>query len=580
MERKGVTLAVLVAISALGFGARCASFRGVFLPGEVDLVPADSHYYLRWARLQLHSPSWVREDRYLNFPEGALVIWPPLHTLFVEAFVAAAGGKDDLKRAEVAGAWVDPSLSLLWLLGLGVWLSRAWGRAAAWAGTWTLALAPLAIESGPLGCADHHLHEVFGAAAVALLAGEWLVRGGWRWAVAAGAGAAAMRLLSPLGLAFAPLVLLTGAVATFFEGKVRAVDLFWAGGAAALTAGLSALLWGEPARLDLELLGAFPLLLAVGGSGALALAVTLINRRRPSGWRVGAAGGVAALALVPLAAQLWRGAGQALGRDPILAMAEESSPLWNDPVWAYALLGALLLVAPLAVVGAVVLARREVRALGAVVPLLVFLPLAAGQARFAYPALGFLAVVLWPGLRALEQAWLGGRQRWSRALSGASVVALATLVLQVQFSEPAPGLARHLRPAIEWLKANTPAPSPSPWSAEQPAWGVLSNHLAGHLILLWGERPVMASTFGQASWHRKANAEATAILAQHDVAKAVAEAKAQHLRYLLVYRHMPLLGVPEAEAEQSAARQLVAGVTVPGAVTRYDADGVKIIELE
>ena len=79
-------------------------------------------------------------------------------------------------RQSVAGAWVDPSLSWLWLLGVGFWLWRAWGRSAAWAGAWVLALAPLAIQSGPLGCADHHLHELFGAAAMALLAGEYTIR--------------------------------------------------------------------------------------------------------------------------------------------------------------------------------------------------------------------------------------------------------------------------------------------------------------------------------------------------------------------------------------------------------------------
>jgi len=580
VERRGLSVAVLVAIALLGFGARLLSHRAVFTADGVDLVPADTHYYVRWARLQLHSDGWQKRDPYLNFPGGAVVYWPPLHTRAVELFVAAFGGRDDLERAVRGAAWVDPVLSLAWLLLLGGLLLRWWGRWAAWVGTWVLAVAPMAVESGPLGSADHHLHEVFGATLVTLVAAQWLARGGWRWAMVAGATAASMRLWSPLGLIFPFVVLGAGALDVFFRGKARPVELLAAGAGAALVSGGAALVYGDPTSLDLELIGGFAVLSEVGAAGLATLVLSALRRE----WRDARlllAGAVGSLALVPLLSQFARGLGQVLAEDPILKMAQESQPLWSDPVWARALLGSLLLLGPLAIVGAVVGARKDRRLLAALVPLALFLPAAGRQARLMYPALGCLAVVLWPGLAALFEAFAGAapsprRKAFASAYVG---IALGSLALQLTADEPGPGLARHLMPALTWLRTQTPLPSSGPFAPEKPAWGVLSNHLAGHFILLFGERPVVASTFGQTKWHREANETATRILADRDVGHALASARALGIRYLLVYRRMPLLGVPEEESATTAARRLVTEPVPAGVEVRYDADGVRVLEL-
>jgi dolichyl-diphosphooligosaccharide--protein glycosyltransferase len=261
-------------------------------------------------------------------------------------------------------------------------------------------------------------------------------------------------------------------------------------------------------------------------------------------------------------------------------MAQESKPLWSDPAWARELLGSLLLLGPLAVAGAVVAARKDRRLIAALVPLALFLPAAGKQARLMFPALGCLALVLWPGLKALFDAFAGDVPGRRKTIAVAYLgISLATLALQLTPGEPGPGLARHLQPALEWMRTHTPPASSGPYAPEKPAWGVLSNHLAGHFILLWAERPVVATTFGQTKWHREANDTAMKILSDPDVPHALAAARALGIRYLLVYRHMPLLGASDEAADKSMAHQLANGLMPGGVMLRYDADGVRIIEL-
>ena len=151
-------VAALIALALLGFAARLMTWSTVFTPAGVELVPADSHYYVRFAQLQLASfPRFTQIDPMVNFPARPRIIWPPLHTEWVAAAVATIGKSDP----ELGAAWVDPSLALLWLLGLGLLALKVRGpRFALWTVA-VLAFAPTAIESGALGNADHHVHEAF-----------------------------------------------------------------------------------------------------------------------------------------------------------------------------------------------------------------------------------------------------------------------------------------------------------------------------------------------------------------------------------------------------------------------------------
>jgi dolichyl-phosphooligosaccharide-protein glycotransferase len=75
----------------LGLLARLATWSWVFPGGRVELVPSDSHYYVRLALLQLTTRRPIDFDPFVAFPSGALNFWPPLHTLFVTMAVRLAG---------------------------------------------------------------------------------------------------------------------------------------------------------------------------------------------------------------------------------------------------------------------------------------------------------------------------------------------------------------------------------------------------------------------------------------------------------------------------------------------------------
>jgi dolichyl-diphosphooligosaccharide--protein glycosyltransferase len=103
---------------------------------------------------------------------------------------------------------------------------------------------------------------------------------------------------------------------------------------------------------------------------------------------------------------------------------------------------------------------------------------------------------------------------------------------------------------MEWLKAHSPTPG------QEPTYGILGGAMLGHFIELWAERPAMASTFSQTSWHVAANAEAARILASQDDDDAWREARSQRMAFVVLMPHQQLLGVSETEWPRALARRL------------------------
>src|SRR5262245_54185867 len=71
------------AVVALAIWARLVDWNWIFGSGRVELVPSDSHYYVRLARLQLEAGRPVPFDPFVGFPAGSENYWPHLHTLLV-----------------------------------------------------------------------------------------------------------------------------------------------------------------------------------------------------------------------------------------------------------------------------------------------------------------------------------------------------------------------------------------------------------------------------------------------------------------------------------------------------------------
>ena len=551
----GAALAA-VALVAAGAWARCADFRSVFpLSGEVELVPADSHYYVRFALLQLHAfPRFVSFDPYVNFPTGARILWPPLHALGVALAVKLGG----LAFPERGAAFVDPALSVLWLAALAV-LGRRWLRGARSLGLLlVLALTPSAVESGLLGCADHHVHEPFLAAATALALGHALEarsrRAAWGVGVLLGLG----RLLTPLAFAYVPVLALAVPLAALVRreaGAFAAGVALRAGGACAACLAVGVLAFGEARSLEYEYLSGFhPLFALAVFLGAAALAWLRCGDRRGR-WALPVALAVG----LPLVPQLLRAAGH-LGRaDPLLAVVGESQPLLSDPRWALSLLGAPLLALPVALWGGLRRVVRE-RAVDVLPALLAatFLGLAAAmQARFAQALAGALAVLLPLGLSSLLPEGTGLRvRRMGQAVLALGALSLAPQLWPLPPHPPVKDVAR-VRPTLRWMRANTPPASADPYGPEAPRYGVAASYLLGHFLTLWAERPEIASTFSQAEVHQAGNRRAGAVFAATDDEAAYQRAKETGARYVLATPSEVIVGFADFDRPRSLLTHLL-----------------------
>lgn len=547
---------VAVVLVALGVWARCANFKSVFTPaGQVELIPADSHYYLRFARLQLRAfPSFVRTDPYVNYPTGARICWPPVHALLVAAALAVGG----VAQPERAGAWVDPALAAIELAVLAVLALRWLRREQALGAVLLYALVPAAVASGSLGNADHHVHEPFVIALTALVFGRALERRAGPAALAAGALLGLGRLLTPLSFAFVPMVALAAPLAAWArreEGPAYARLALRAGVTCAAMTALGVLAFGWARSFEYEHLTWFhPLFALAMFAGAAGLA-GVIGRERRWGW----AFPLALAAGAPLIPELMRALGHLGKTDPLLAVVVESKPLLAHPAWAWDFLGVTLLAAPFAIAGALrrVVRDRAVEALPVLIATLA-LALAAGmQARFAQALAGSLAVLLPLGLPyLLPSGASAGARRVAWGFGALGVVTLLPILRPLPYEPPVKDVAR-VRPALRWMREHTPPAAEDPYATSSARYGVVSSYLLGHLINLWAERPAVASTFSQAKEHVEGNERAAAVLASEDDEEAFAAARHTGARYVVVTPSEFLIGRPRFNRQRCLLTHLL-----------------------
>jgi len=531
----------LAAVCALAFAARVATYRSVFPPsGEVELVPSDSHLYVRFARLQLAAfPRIARRDPYLDYPNGAELHVPVLHTWAVALAVLLAGAD----RAEAGAAWVGPVLGTAEVLAVALLGAWAMGRRRALGMAALLALTAGIVEVGAIGNADHHVHEAAFAAAGALAIGAALARRTPRAAFWAGALVAMGRVMAPSGFVFFPSAAAAFVIAAWVTRKEDPVPRWsrlalgcGAGGAAALAASVALL--GHPGSLAYAHFSSFHLLLFAALFAASAGACAIIQReRRGSAWLL-----AALLIAVPLAPEILRATSH-LGRgDPLLSVIFESQPLWSDPRWALALLGPSLLALPLGLAAAVRQLRTG-RAPFAAAALAYSIPLAlasALQARFA-PALGGASAVLLAWSLPELLPGRGGARRL--AIAGSALVA-STLLLAALPRPYAPpprdfGLAR---PTLRWMREHLRPASADPYSTMPAGYGVVAPWLLGNVVPLWAERPTVGTLLSQDPAFVEANARASALLAAGDDEEAYRLALESGVRYVLATPSDRILG--------------------------------------
>jgi dolichyl-diphosphooligosaccharide--protein glycosyltransferase len=530
---------------------RCLYWSRVLTEHGVELVPTDSHFYVRFAIRQLASfPRFTAFDPFVGFPEGSLIHWPPLHTWLVAAAISLHRG-----NPELAAAWVGPAIALLEAGILGLIAARLYDRRSAFLMVAFWALLPAAIESSRLGNCDHHVHEGFLVAAISLVLGRALGKPSIALALGAGILMGMGRFLTTSGFLFliGPAAALPLAVVLDRSSETaRWIPRLgiWLGITSAAISAIGAGAFGQFSNLGYEQLSSFqPLFALAVFSGAVALSGTLAGKRR---WLLGLL--LPAAILFVLREQLSRGWHHLGKSDPLVALVEECKPL--SLRYALETFGVPLFAFPVALVGALKgFRRRDLTLLPAVLTAGPIGFAAVQQIRFIMPWMGSLAVVVVLGLPKVFEG-LSGR----RAVFGRVLVAIGGLglIFGVGLLRPLGPFLEviYLRPTLNWMRAHTPPASPDPFGSARPDYGVLANFINGNFITLWAERPVVSSNFSQIPWYVAANMRGANALAAPDDEELFRRSTELRARYLVMTPYSTIMGLPDVDVSKTSARRL------------------------
>ena len=559
-------LAWLSALTAFGL------YQRLVVPGPpATLAPTDAYYYGRLAWLsRLAFPRPVTFDSFVAFP-GMEVPWPPGHAWLLGLFHWLWGATSPFsERGLAALSWAGPVLSLAGIAVLCAIAARWSGRWAALVVAGTLLVQPWVSDTGQLGEADHHVHEVFFGAALALgfaLAVRRRVPA-LRAGAALGLVAGLPYLFTSSGFLFLPPLAAVALSARLLRRQPRyrvTVVLLAAAAVSLLVVVVAAASMGRLSSSDYYRLSGFhvslhALLLAAAG----ALLLRAPSRRLRLTALVASAAGLLAFAPGSLgfAGECVRALGH-LGRSSaILSEAVESLPLlWDASGFTLQRASTLTLALPLLLAAALLPLRRQpvpawLTPLAGWFALLLAITLA--QSRFTRPLLGVAAVLA--GLLAQRAA---AEPRRSASALAARLAAAVLILPPPEALVPSTSESRFVQgvePALAFLRTSTPDPG-GLWDPRQaPAWGVLSDWSVGHLIVTRGERPALASPFGQVAEAEAAAEQARAIFHLPDPASAARSCRQRALRYALTYDPLPFSEKPPRTVRGMLAR----GMVVPG----------------
>lgn len=538
----GLRVLTPIGLFILALGVRCAPWREVF--GLVRTVPvgSDAYYHLRRVAFAVfRHPAFLDFDPYLQFPEGAKPIWPPLFDRAVATVLrplVADPLESGLPELERLAMWVPAVLGAATVVAVYALMRRHFGF-----GTGLLAGGVLCFLSGhfwysQLGFLDHHV--AVGLMATAVLASgmgmlgppaatRW---GHWSRAALLGVLSALALLLWPgsllhVGLVHAALLAaLLGRAAR--EARSGFCQLCVAYGVALgllAPAGLASdwPQWGAFSPVVLSYFQPWLFAVAMGVCGGCALVWRSERWDSPLARLATFAGAVAlalTLSLLSLpdlsdgALDAWRWLTKS---EAFQSRVAESAPLFAEASRftvriALVRLSGFALVLPLAIAWLATLPRSaEERG-----PLRVLLVFSAGlfaaallQRRFFHGASIGLACVF--ALTAVEL--------WRRAGTGAlraALVGLFGLLLAPTLEPYAAPLANEwyalrgektrvggsfalTRAQLEmatWLRTHTPPTSGWLEEGGAPEYGVLAPWPLGHVIQYAGRRPTVVDNFG------------------------------------------------------------------------------------
>jgi len=359
LKRPALLALGAAAVAAIAAIARLApTWANVFTARGIRFVAdGDPYYHVRRAGMILDAGSIVWSDRWLNYPAGADIPWPPLFDLLLAGAAWAAGlGHPSAHTLSLVAAWLPAVLGIAAVAIGALFAMETFGPAVGAGTALLLAVSPTQVTYSLLGRPDQHVLEMLLFAAVVL---------------------AFTRGLRDERLRATPVLILGALLALSFWNWLGSALTLLVLGASCVVAGIAIdpqrPEWGRPMRL-----------LAAGSATAAALlAISIALAAPPAALRMLALGGMSGFqVLLPALTAVLSAS---------LLLARARSPLAR---------AAVLVGVPAALFAAVALAVPAFRE-----PVLHGLT-AAGAANVWYGSIREFVPMLFSGLRPVgEELW-------------------------------------------------------------------------------------------------------------------------------------------------------------------------------
>ncbi len=578
----------------LALAVRAIGYPTVFSKAGVQLPYAgDAYYHLRriWFSVA-RFPEALSFDRYVSFPEGSQIVWPPAFDWTIAALIRPFVDPSDQVAVEAMAVWVPAVLGAATTGLLALFASRLYGRGAGWCAGLIYSVLPMSFIFSQLGMIDHHVAvallttvmlwlacEIFSgddraeswAAALLTPATRLSVALGVAMAVTISTWPGSLLHIGVLQVAFGFRWLLAGdretararAVAFSVTQAIIAICI------APFTLGAE---WREYGAWSPLVMSSFQPLYFTCAAVTVCLVQCLHERdsigdsrarRAVSGIALALAGVIVSLVSFPPLrdAMLFAGGWFAHGEE-ILGVINEMRPILAprghfDPSFAITRFGAGFPVLPLAWL---YLAWRAFAGRSAPHGLLLFwssafIMLTLRQWRFG----NTLAVVYAVLIGAVLAEWIPPLRRRivSRPLRPAleillvSALVVWTALAFIRFYRPivrqnlnaiANEQIRHLGPlppgrrifdeAGRWIAKHTPRTSGYLEPELQPEYAVLTSWATGHLLRYRSERPMIQDNFGPSAG-RQSFESAQAYFAEHDEVAAIRILEQLGVRYVV-----------------------------------------------
>lgn len=539
-------------VTVAGVAVRYLPWRTVFVDGEVLWLDPDVYFHLWRARTIVENfPHVPAFDRFISFPDGAPVPWPP----FLDFLVAIPGlfGAGPAAMAQWGAALIPVfggiAVFLLYRLG-----SRVFDPLTGLVSAALFALMPGAAEFSYVGRVDHHAlvaPVILGLFLSFLCAAEAAGAAGRAlWCLAAGALAAlsvSTWIVTPF-LYFIPVpIAAIACLRASADAGARSAGLMTLGASAVLVTA-AVFFVGDVRRHPFELYQPSLFVAAQFAVAALAAPLAAVRRRRALVLLVAAVilGAAAARFAPQILAPLREAAGVVRGEDPSYVIPMEAASVLTPWCFFYVIehYTYVVLLWPFVATAFTIGALRRGFSVGGALAVayvllgsvLLFLQYRFGE--YAAPALALLiGWAIAAGSRRFAAFAAGAPVPWRAWLLGT----VAGVALAASFWH-APSLWRammnedqtsYLRRFFRFGRELSAVLPPVDLSSGAPSYGVLTKWDDGHPLLWASGRPVIASSFGT----REAlagNRVAFKALLSTDEETAYRETAKRRLRFVVV----------------------------------------------